>query len=122
MKVKIKRRYRDRDTLVIMKAGEYADYEPERALALASWGYVTLVEEAQKKEDASPSETVVVETVISGDDLAEIMKDANKPADAEEETEKEEIAESQTEKKEINPFPEKSDQPGKKKPGRKPKQ
>ena len=101
MKVRIKRRFRDKDTLQIMKAGEHVDYKPERAIELAGWGFVELLEAVEEKEDVPPAEEVVDNT-------------------EEQEVEKEEIPEVVPEKQKLNPFPEKSEQTGPKKRGRKP--
>lgn len=99
MKVKIKKRFRDRDTLKIMVVGTEADYAQDRAVQLAGWGFVELLEAVQ--EDGQEAHTPGV------------------PAEDMEALEKEEIADSEPEKHDFTPFPEKSEQP--KKRGRKPK-
>lgn len=104
MKVRIRKRFRDKDTLQIMNSGEHADYEQERAVKLARGGFVELLEAVEEKADVPPAEEVVEEQT-----------------EQQEEAEKEEINELEPEKKELEPFPEKSEEAGPKKRGRKPK-
>lgn len=132
MKVKIKRRFRDKDTLQIMKVGDHADYKQERAIELAGWGFVELLEAVEEKADVPPAEEVGNIDVVREDYprlVQEVPMDNEKPNltiekedEPEEEIEKEEIPDEVKEKKEISPFPEKSEQSGPKKRGRKPKQ
>lgn len=138
MKVRIKRRFRDKDTLQIMKAGLHVDYEPERATQLAGWGFVELLEKVEETEDVPPAEEVEVpsgnpseEDVALSDissegnaatDMTEDGKEeADEPAEHQDEAKKEEVNELLPEKQEINPFPEKAEDAGPKKRGRKPK-
>jgi hypothetical protein len=123
MKVRVKRNYRDRDTLKLMRVGDEENYAHARAKELLGWGFVELLE-AVEEEDLPAAESVIVSTEIRGSDLVVLMsktdqeeKGAHKKYEDIEESEKAEI-EPVAEKQEFTPFPEKSE--GKKR-GRKPK-
>lgn len=83
-----------------MAVGTEADYAQDRAIQLAGWGFVELLEAVQEEEKEAHTTEV--------------------PAEDTEAQEKEELTDSEPEKLDFTPFPEKSEQP--KKRGRKPKQ
>jgi hypothetical protein len=120
MKVKVIKNYRDRETLIIMRRGNEAEYGLQRAKELHKAGFVEMLY-AVEEEDVQATQPVIppAEEVQSsdGEELAEMTEGSNVLSEPEEKR-KEEI-ESFPEKQELDPFPEKSE--GKKR-GRKPKQ
>lgn len=117
MKVRIKKRFRDIDTMALMLPGQHADYELSRAKKLARSGFVELLEPV-----VEATEPAVDINANQGDlPISEEKRTTPEGAAAADGQIKETFEEEEFEKSEFTPFPEKVETDGPKKRGRKPK-
>lgn len=105
MKVTVRRRFRDRDTLQILNIGDVAEYDNERAIELARGRFVSIYsEDVPDEEDETPN---------ADDDNEDTGKDSDFDT-----SEKKEVEDEDTEKNDTSHTP-KAETTRPNKPGRK---